>query len=105
MDVSYDFSDVEEFFEKVKEEVIDEMIDVGHDAMMYAVDNGTYKNRTFTLRTSNDYDVDADGLTLINDAKSPKGYAYASNVESKGYDVLSQAALYAEKRLKEEFER
>ena len=105
MDVEYDFSDVEEFFEKVKEEVIDEMIDVGHDAMMYAVDHGTYRNRTFTLRTSNDYDVDADGLTLINDAKSPKGYAYASNVESKGYDVLSGAALYAEKRLKEEFER
>lgn len=105
MDVECDFSDVEEFFEKVEDEVIGEMINVGHEAIMYAVDNGTYRNRTFTLRTSNDYDVDADGLTLINDAKSPKGYAYASNVESKGYDVLSGAALYAEKRLKEEFER
>lgn len=105
MDVDYDFSDVEEFFEQVKDEVIGEMINVGHDAVMYAVDHGTYKNRTFTLRTSSDYDVDADGLTLINDARSPKGYPYASNVESKGYDVLSGAALYAEKRLKEEFER
>ena len=48
--------------------------------------------------------MDKDGLTLYNDAESPKGYNYASNVESKGFDVLSGAALYAEKRLKEEFE-
>jgi hypothetical protein len=51
------------------------------------------------LRTSNDYDVDKDGLTLKNEAE------YASFVESKGYDVLSSAALFAEKRLKEEFEK
>ena len=54
---------------------------------------------TLTLRTSNDYDVDKDGLTLKNEAE------YASFVESKGYDVLSGAALHAEKRLKEEFEK
>ena len=48
---------------------------------------------------SNDYDVDKDGLTLKNEAE------YASFVESKGYDVLSGAALHAEKRLKEEFEK
>ena len=52
-----------------------------------------------TLRTSNDYDVNKDGLTLKNEAE------YASFVESKGYDVLSSAALFAEKRLKEEFEK
>ena len=44
-------------------------------------------------------DVDKDGLTLKNEAE------YASFVESKGYDVLSGAALHAEKRLKEEFEK
>lgn len=104
MDVDFDFSDVDAFFSKGEEEVIDKMIDVGDEAVRYAVDNGTYQDRTLTLRTSNDYDVDSEGLTLVNDAKSPKGYAYASNVESKGYDVLSGAALYAEKRLKEEFE-
>ena len=53
----------------------------------------------YTLRTSNNYDVDKDGLTLKNEAE------YASFVESKGFDVLSGAALYAEKRLKEEFEK
>ena len=37
-------------------------------------------------------------MTLKNEAE------YASFVESKGFDVLSSAALYAEKRLKEEFE-
>ena len=64
----------------------------------------TIKTIRSTLRTSNDFDVDEEGLLLKNEAKSPKGYNYASDVESKGYDVLSSAALLAEKRLKEEFE-
>jgi len=67
----------------------------------YAEEHGDYQDHTLTLRTSNDYDVDKDGLTLKNEAE------YASFVESKGFDVfdvLSSAALYAEKRLKEEFE-
>lgn len=51
------------------------------------------------MRTSNDYDVAESGLTLKNEAE------YASFVESKGFDVLSGAVLYAEKRLKEEFEK
>ena len=37
-----------------------------------------------------------DGLELRNEAE------YASFVESKGYEVLTGAALFAEKRLKEE---
>lgn len=49
--------------------------------------------------------MDKDGLTLYNDATAPNGYQYASNVESKGFDVLSGTALLAEKQLKEEFER
>ena len=43
-------------------------------------------------------DVDHDGLTLENIAD------YASYVEAKGFDVLSGAALRAEKKLKEIFE-
>ena len=81
------------------------MIDEGDEAVKYAEEHGNYQDHTLTLRTSNKYDVDKDGLTLYNDAASPKGYNYASNVESKGYDVLSGAALYAEKQLKEEFEK
>lgn len=102
--VESDFSDVEGFFAEGEWEVQKKMIDVGEDAVRYAEEHGDYQDRTLTLRTSNKFDVDEEGLTLYNDAKSPKGYNYASNVESKGYDVLSGAALYAEKKLKEEFE-
>lgn len=98
MDVSYDFSDVDGFFSKGEWEVQSKMIDVGDEAVRYAEDNGDYKDHTLTLRTSNSYDVDKDKLTLENTAE------YASYVESKGYDVLSGAVLFAEKRLKEEFE-
>ena len=75
------------------------LIVVGDEVEKYAVEHGDYQDHTLTLRTSNDYDVDKDVLTLKNEAE------YASFVESKGYDVLSGAALYAEKRLKEEFEK
>lgn len=104
MDVDFDFSDVDSFFDEGEWEVEKKMIDVGDEAVKYAEEHGNYQDHTLTLRTSNKYDVDKDGLTLYNDAESLKGYQYASNVESKGFDVLSGAALYAEKRLKEEFE-
>ena len=105
MDVGFDFSDVDSFFVDGEWEVEKKMIDEGDEAVKYAEEHGNYQDHTLTLRTSNKYDVDKDGLTLYNDAASPKGYNYASNVESKGYDVLSGAALYAEKQLKEEFEK
>lgn len=98
MDVDANFSDVDQFFQDGEWEVEKKMIDVGNEAMKYAEKHGNYQDHTLTLRTSNDYDVDKDGLTLKNKAE------YASYVESKGFDVLSSAALYAEKRLKEEFE-
>lgn len=99
MDVDSDFSDVEQFFQDGEWEVEKKVIDVGDEAVKYAEENGDYKDHTLTLRTSNDYDVDKDGLTLKNEAE------YASFVESKGFDVLSGAALHAEKLLKEEFEK
>ena len=99
MDVDFDFSDVDSFFDEGEWEVEKKMIDVGDEAVKYAEEHGDYQDHTLTLRTSNDYDVNKDGLTLKNEAE------YASFVESKGYDVLSSAALFAEKRLKEEFEK
>ena len=98
MDVDFDFSDVDQFLKDGEWEVEEKMIDVGDEAVKYAEEHGDYKYHTLTLITSNDYDVDESGLTLKNEAE------YASFVESKGFDVLSSAALYAEKRLKEEFE-
>ena len=88
MDVGFDFSDVDSFFDEGEWEVEKKMIDEGDEAVKYAEEHGNYQDHTLTLRTSNKYDVDKDGLTL----------------KSKGFDVLSGAALYAEKRLKEEFE-
>ena len=98
MDVRGDFSDVDKFFSNGEWEVQKAMIDVGQDAVEYAEDNGNYQDHTLTLRTSNRYDVEEDKLILENSAE------YASYVEAKGFEVLSGAALYAEKRLKEEFE-
>ena len=98
MDVDFDFSDVEGFFDEGEWEVEKKMIDVGDEAVKYSEEHGDYQDHTLVLRTSNDYDVDKSGLELRNEAE------YASFVESKGYDVLSGAALYAERRLKEEFE-
>ncbi len=105
MDVDFDFSDVDSFFDEGEWEVEKKMIDVGDEAMKHAEEHGDYQDHTLTLRTSNKYDVDKEGLTLYNDATAPNGYQYAFNVESKGFDVLSGTALLAEKQLKEEFER
>lgn len=92
------FFDVDQFFNDGEWEVEKAMIDVGDEAVKDAKANHTYQNRTGNLEASNDYDVDKDGLTLDNTAD------YASYVEAKGFDVLSGAALRAEKKLKEIFE-
>lgn len=97
MDVESDFSDVEKYFEDGKWEVLKAMIDVGDAAVKDAEENGTFQDHTLNLRTSNEFDVDEDGLTLQNTAE------YASYVEAKGFEVLSGAALRAEKKLKEMF--
>lgn len=98
MDVESDFTDVDQFFDDVEWEVQKGMIDVGDEAVKDAKANHTYQNRTYNLEKSNTFDVDKDGLTLGNTAE------YASYVEAKGFVVLSDPALRAEKKLKEMFE-
>ena len=106
MDVTYDFQDVESFFEEAEREVIEAMESIGQEAVDYAEAHGNYENHTWTLRRSNKYKADKEGLTLYNDAKNEQtGVLYAEIVEQKGYEVLTGAALHAEKRLKEEFEQ
>lgn len=97
MVIGSDFSDVDRFLDNEEWEVQKGMIDVGDAVVKDAEDNGTYQDHTLTLRTSNKYDVDKDGLTLENTA------SYASYVEAKGFEVLSGSALRAEKKLKEMF--
>ena len=98
MGVDFDFSDVDDFFEEGKAEVIANEELVGREAVQYAIDNGSYKDHTGKLRSSNEEEADESGLILKNETP------YASYVEAKGYDVLSGAALHAEARLKEIFE-
>lgn len=97
MGVESDFSDVDKFFQDGKWEVEKKMIDVGDESVKFAEEHGTYQDHTLNLRTSNKFDVDENGLTLENTAE------YASYVEAKGFDVLSGAALHAEKELKNAF--
>ena len=97
MDVSYDFSDLDSHLQEAEAEIDSRLSKVGQEAVNYAKEHGDYRNITGNLRRSNKYKVDDEGLTLYNDAD------YASNVESRGYEVLSGAVLFAEKRLKEEF--
>lgn len=105
MVVDFDFLDVDQFFKEGLEEVRNTVDAVGREADEYDTEHGDYKDHTGTLRRSNRHEVSEDGsLTLINDAESEDGYAYASNVESKGYQVRSGGALYAERKLKEIFE-
>lgn len=98
MVIDSDFSDVDDFFDEGEWEVEKAMIDVGDAAVKDAEESGTYQDHTLTLRTSNQFNVDKDGLILENTA------GYASYVEAKGFDVLSGSALRAEKKLKEMFE-
>lgn len=98
MDVKFDDSDVEAFFREAEQEIVSKLKEIGEEAVQYAVDNGDYHNVTGNLRQSNKYEADKKGLELYNEAD------YASDVEQRGYDVISGAILYAEKRLKEEFE-
>lgn len=99
MDVDFDFSDVDQFFEKEEAEILAGMEEEGKAFVEDAKQTGSYTDRTGCLRSSNDYEVDKDGLTLKNEAE------YASFVESKGFEVVGSAAIRTEKRLKDRFER
>lgn len=94
--VKFDFSDVDSFLGQGYAEVKAVEEKVGKEAVNYAIEHGSYQNRTGTLRKSNKYSVEDDGLVIRNDAE------YASYVESRGYEVSTGAALFAERRLKEE---
>lgn len=82
-----------------KRDVEREMAGVGEQFVQDAIAEGTYRNRTGNLRRSNFYEVEDDGLGLGNKAD------YASDVESRGYEVCSTCALRAAIRLQEIFEK
>ena len=75
-------NEIERFFEQGRKEVKEYLSQLGQRAVDANVREGDYKNHTFNLRRSNYYEADEDGLTLGNSAD------YASNVESRGYNVI-----------------
>lgn len=95
MGVEFDFSDVDSFFDEIENEVAQHTDKIGKEAVQHAKDNGSYSDQTGHLRESNTYKADKDGLRLENEAE------YASFVEAKGFEVLSGAALHAQKKLNE----
>lgn len=75
-------NEIEQFFADAKREVKDYLEDLGQRAEEANIREGDYQNRTGNLRRSNYHEADEDGLTLGNSA------GYASEVESKGYNVI-----------------
>jgi hypothetical protein len=75
-------NEIEKFFADAKREVKDYLEDLGQRAEEANIREGDYQNRTGYLRRSNYHEADEDGLTLGNSA------GYASEVESKGYNVI-----------------
>lgn len=104
MDVDFDFSDVDSWFDEENQSVLSKEREIAYEAIQYAKDNGDYQDQTGTLRASNEATVNKEGIILFNGAVSPQGHQYASYVEAKGFDVLGEAAKFAERRAKEEFE-
>ena len=74
--------EIEHFFTEAKREVKQYLEDLGQRAEEANIREGDYQNRTYNLRRSNYHEADEDGLTLGNSAD------YASEVESKGYNVI-----------------
>lgn len=103
--VSADFSDIDAYFDDGRQAVDSAMMEAGENAVEHARSHGNYQDRTGQLRRSNKCSVNDGTLTLYNDATSPGGFQYGAVVESKGYDVLSSAALNAESELKKRFEQ
>ena len=75
-------NEIERFFAEARREVRDYLDDLGQRAEEANVREGDYHNVTGHLRRSNYHKADEDGLELGNSAD------YASEVESRGYNVI-----------------
>lgn len=105
MDIDFNFSDIDSVIKEGMNQMVKQMKVRAEQAVSYAQEKGSYQDHSGTLRRSNKYKADETGVELYNDAQAENGHYYASNVESKGYEVLSSAALQLEKNLKNDFEK
>jgi len=85
MGVKYDFGDVMRGLDAAPREVAQVLDTMGKEAVGYAREHGSYQDRTGTLRAGTDYASDERTLIVENDTP------YASNVEHRGYEVLTCA--------------
>ncbi len=74
--------EIEKFFADGRREVREYLDDLGQRAEDANVAEGDYKDHTYHLRRSNYHEATEDELILGNRAE------YASEVESKGYNVI-----------------
>lgn len=121
-----DISGWAELERQVEDVYFNKLIEIGRDAVKYAQKNGEYKNHTYNLRNAPGFcvvfkgqiihmEVGDDGghpeakkntENLLIYSEKPQdglyladGMPYASFVESKGYDVLSNSILYAKRQV------
>lgn len=124
MKIQSDISGLDEFIEEYNREINQQLIYTSKEAVKLAKNTRTYKNRTGNLRSAPGAAVIRDGeiidlyvpgepgheeakkLTenLLIYGEKPEdgiviadGMPYTTFVESKGYDVISDAAIEAEK--------
>ena len=90
MDIGDVLSEIQGAPQKV-EQIFDAM---GNDAVGYAREHGSYKDRTGNLRRNTHYEKDRMHLRVENSME------YASFVEHRGYDVLSGAEDYVHDKYK-----
>lgn len=64
MDVKFDFSDVEPFFEEIEDTILAMLIEAGENAITTAIESGTYQNITGNLRSSIGYVIAKDGMII-----------------------------------------
>ena len=74
--------EIEQFLTDGKREVKEYFNQLGQRAVDANVAEGDYQNRSGNLRRSNYHEETEDELVIGNSAE------YASNVESKGYNVI-----------------
>lgn len=89
MGVRCDFSDILKAIEQKKLEIRQTLEETGQRAVERAKETGDYHDVTGNLRASNKYEVTDKGLRIYNDAP------YASDVEARGKNVITTAALEA----------
>lgn len=120
-----DISGFDEMEQSIDDAVLGVLEEVGEEAISYARRSGTYQDRTRELRNGNGYCIvlggnvvkmrvasdgghpnavtETENLMIYSEKKSDglylaNGKHYASYVESKGYDVITGAKLFAQRR-------